>query len=168
MRAAAEITIESGFATSAGRFAWEFAKHFLVAFVFIGLMVGIFGAFAVLPVFGDEAAAALREDGLRRPSLLIGLALMAGKLIVDTALFARRVAAGRAAGEQAEDVQTVRMALATVVFLGLGSFFLGLASQLGLGPQALALAIAGARLYVEAVPRRATALFAPPAPSRRS
>jgi hypothetical protein len=167
LRAAAEITIESGFTTSPARFAWEFAKHWLVAFVFIGLMIGIFGAFAVIPAFGDDATAAFREDGSRRASLVVALAVMTGSLIVDTALFARRVAAGRGATEQAEDVQSVRMALATVVFLAMGSFLLGIAGRLGLGPQALAIAIAVSRLYVEAVPRRAAALFAPPAPAER-
>ena len=165
LRAAAEITIESGFgpsATTPARFAWEFVKHWLVAFAFIGLMIGIFGAFAVWPAFGDDATGGFREHALGDPSLLIGLALMAGSLVIDTALFARRVAAGRGAAESAQDTQSVRMALANVVFLALASFCLGIAGRIGLGPQALALAVAGARLYVEAAPRRATRMFAPP------
>jgi hypothetical protein len=167
MRAAAEITLESRFgvvATSPVRFAWEFLKHWLVAVVFIGLMIGIFGAFAVLPAFGDDETGSWREHGLTDPSLLVGLALMTGSLVIDTALFARRVAAGRAAAEQAQDDQSIRVALAGVVFLALGSFLIGIAGRLGLGPQALALAVVGARLFVEAAPRRAASLFAPPVP----
>ena len=168
LRAAAEITLESRFgiqALSGPEFIWEFAKHWVVAAVFIGLIVGGLGAFAVIPAFSAEARAAFMEDGIRRPSLLIGVALLAGSLIIDTAFFARRVAAGRSTVERTRDDEGVRMAAATVACLFVASFGLGLVEGIGLGPEYLAVTIAGARLYVEAVPRRATRMFRPPAPA---
>ena len=168
LRAAAEITLEPRFgvqAMSAPAFAWEFAKHWLVAAVFMALIVGPLGAFAVIPAFSAEARAAFMEDGIRRPSLLLGITLLAGSLVIDTALFARRVAAGRSAEERKRDDEAVRMALATMACLVAASFGLGLAEWTGLGPRYLAVVIAGARLYVEAVPRRATRMFQPPAPA---
>jgi len=166
LRAAAEITLESRFgiqAMSGPEFAWEFAKHWIVAAVFIGLIVGGLGAFAVIPAFSAEARAAFMEVGIRRPSLLIGVALLAGSLVIDTAFFARRVAAGRSTAERTRDDEGVRMAAATVACLFAASFGLGLVEGIGLGPQYLAVTIAGARLYVEAVPGRATRMFQPPA-----
>ena len=169
LRAAAEITLEPRYgvqAMSAPAFAWEFAKHWLVAALFMALIVGPLGAFAVIPAFSAEARTAFLEDGIRRPSLLIGVALLAGSLVIDTAFFARRVAAGRSAAEQTRDDQQLRVALATVACLTVASFGLGVAELVGLGPQFLAIVIAGARLYVEAAPRRATRMFQPPSPAR--
>ena len=129
---------------------------------FIGLIVGALGAFAVIPAFSNEARAAFLAEGMRSPSFLIGFALLAGSLVFDTALFARRVAAGRSAAERTRDDEGVRMAAATMACLVVASFGLGLVEKFGLGPQYLAVTIAGARLYVEAVPRRATLMFQPP------
>jgi hypothetical protein len=168
LRAAAEVTVEAGSgvqAVSAPAFAWEFAKLWLVAALLIGLIVGSLGAFAVIPAFSAEARRAFLEDGIRRPTFLIGVALLAGSLVIDTALFARRVAAGRSAPERTRDDQQLRVAVATMACLTAASFGLGLAEWVGGGPQFLALAMAGTRLYVEAVPRRATKMFQPPAPA---
>jgi hypothetical protein len=167
LRAAAEITLEPRFgvqAASAPAFAWEFAKHWMVAAIFIGLMVGGLGAFAVIPAFPEDDRIAFAAEGLWHPSFLIGVTLLAGSLVFDAALFSRRVAAGRAAAEVARDDHGIRMALANVVVLAMVSFWIGIAARVGLGPQVLALGIAGARLYVEAAPDRATRMFKPPGP----
>ena len=169
LRAAAEITLEprEGIqAMSAQAFAWEFTKHWLVAAAFIGLVIGALGAFAVVPAFSREARASFLQEGLFRPSFLVAFALLAASLVFDTALFARRVAAGRSPEEHKRDVQGVRMAAATVAGLFAASFGLGLLESTTLGPRYLALAIAGVRLFVEAVPRRATRIFEPTPPAR--
>ena len=134
LRAAAEITLESRLgiqAVTVPSFVWEFAKHWLVAALFIGLIVGALGAFAVIPAFSKEARAAFLEEGMRSPSFLIGFALLAGSLVFDTALFARRVAAGRSAAERTRDDEGVRTAAATMACLIVASFGLGLVEKLG-------------------------------------
>ena len=116
----------------------------------------------MIPAFSEEARAAFLEDGLRHPSFLAGFALLAGSLVFDTALFARRVAAGRSAEERLYDDQGVRVAAANVACLVVASFGLGIATSFGLGPQFLAVTIAGVRLYIAAAPDRATRMFQPP------
>jgi hypothetical protein len=165
LRAAAEITLEPRFgvqATSAPGFAWEFAKHWLVAAVFMAVLVGGFGVFAVFPAFSGESRISFIEDGMLRPSFIVGLTLLAGSLVFDTALFARRVAAGRSPEDLARDDHGIRAALANVFLLAMASFWIGIAASLGLGPQVFVLGVAAVRLYVEAAPHRATKMFRPP------
>ena len=165
LRAAAEITLEPRFgvvATDPARFLWEFVKHWLVAAVFIGILVGGFGGFVVFPAFTEDAMHEFATEGIRNASLLVGLALLAGSIVFDTARFARRVAAGRKAEETAADDHGLRVALAKVACLAMASFWLGIAARVGLGPNIVAVGIAGAILYVEAVPERATRMFQPP------
>ena len=98
LRAAAEITIESRLGTtSAVAFGWELVKHWLVAALFIGLIVGSLGAFVIVPFASAESRGAF--DAMSDPSFLIGITLLTGSLVFDTALFARRVAAGRSPEE---------------------------------------------------------------------
>ena len=164
LRAAAEISIDDRFgvgARSAPAVVGQIATHWLVAAPFIALLVGGFGAIAVIPAFPRQVWKAFLGEGMREPSFLVAIGLLAGSLIYDTALFARRVAAGRSTTEQAGDDEGIRLALAKVVLLGMASFWLGLAARLGLGPQALAVGIAGVLLAVEAVPHRVTRLLTP-------
>jgi hypothetical protein len=160
LRAAAEITVESGLGrTSAAAFAWELVKHWLAAALIIGFLVGILGAFVVLPFASEESRSAF--DAMSDPSFLVGITLLTGSLVFDTALFARRVAAGRSPEEAARDVLSVRAALANVVLLVMASVWFGIFSVVGLGAKGLVIAMAVIRLYVEAAPRRATKVFRP-------
>ena len=165
LRAAAEITLEPRFGvqfSSTPGFVWEFFKHWLAAAAFMAILVGGFGAFAVMPAFAGESSARFFEDGWLRPSLVVGFSLLAGSLVFDTALFARRVAAGRSPEELARDDHGIRAALANVFLLAMASFWIGIAASVGLGPHVFVLGLAGVRLYVEAAPRRATKMFLPP------
>ena len=168
LRAAAEITLEPRFGVqfeSTPAFVWEFVKHWLVAAACMAVLVGAFGVFAVFPAFSGESRAGFLEDGTLRPSFIVGVTLLAGSLVFDTALFARRVAAGRSPEELARDDHGVRAALANVVLLAMASFWLGFAANLWLGPKVFVLGLAAVRLYVEAAPQRATKMFRPPAPT---
>ena len=168
LRAAAEITLEPRFgvmASTPARFAWEFFKHWLAAAFFIGLMVFVFGGVLVIPAFPDEEVAAFLAEDVRSPLFVGSLALLLGSLAVDTVRFARRVARGRSSGEMHRDDEGRRAALAVVLCLGLAGFWFGMAARMGLGTKVIALAVAGAVLFVEAAPGRATRLFQPPVPS---
>ena len=165
LRAAAEITLEPRFGvqfSSTPAFVWEFFKHWLAAAAFMAILVGGFGVFAVMPAFAGESSGRFIEDGFRHPSVIVGLSLLAGSLVFDTAMFARRVAAGRSPEELARDDHGIRAALANVFLLAMASFWIGIAASIGLGPQVFVLGLAAVRLYVEAAPRRATRMFLPP------
>lgn len=168
LRAAAEITLEPRFGvqfSSTPAFVWEFAKHWLAAAAFMAVLVGGFGVFAVFPAFSGESRVSFIEDGRLRASFIVGATLLAGSLVFDTALFARRVAAGRSPEELARDDHGIRAALANVFLLAMASFWVGIAASIGLGPHVFVLCLAAVRLYVEAAPHHTTKMFRPPPPA---
>ena len=160
-RAAAEISLDPRYgATARGPWATgvQIALHFLVAAPLVGCIVGFFGGFAFIP-FPDVPWREFVHESIRSPSFLGAFALLAGSIVYDTALFARRVAAGRGEEERAADDQMKWVAMARPLILVATSFTLGIAASLGLGVRALALAVAAALLFVEAVPHRVARIF---------
>lgn len=164
LRAAVEISLDPHYGVAARTplaMAGQIAIHWLVAVPVIGIVIIAFGGFAVLPAFPADAWGLFLREGVRDPSFLGALAILTGSIVHDAARFAARIARGRGPGEKAKDDDGIRLALGKVFFLAMASFWMGLAARLGLGPQAVAVGVAGALLYAEAVPHRARRMFEP-------
>jgi hypothetical protein len=163
LRAAAEMSLDERYGVVARRplrVAAQIALHLLVTVPFSAIIVGLFGAFA-LSTFPDAPWLWFVREGIREPSFLGAVALLAGSIVYDTALFARRVAAGRSPEERARDDEVKWLALARLPVLAISAGLLGVATLAGFGPRVLAVAVAATLLYVEAVPKRAAQLFQP-------
>jgi hypothetical protein len=163
LRAATEMSLDERYGVVARRplqIASQISLHLLVTAPVSAVIVGGFGLFVLVP-FPDAPWSWFVREGIRDAPFLGALALLAGSIVYDTALFARRVAAGRSPEERTRDDEVKWVALARLPVLAISCYLLGVAAQAGLGPRALALAVAATVLYLEAVPRRAAQLFQP-------
>ena len=163
LRAATEISLDERYG-AVDRRPWhvaaQIALHLLVTVPFMAFIVGMLGVFAVLPFAGVAWETFVRE-GIREPSFLGAVALLAASIVYDTGRFARRIVAGRGPEERAQDDEAKWLALARPFVLVIASLLLGVAAQAGLGPRVLAVAVAATMLYVEAVPQRVARLVKP-------